>query len=1770
MADFDPTDPQDLLDMAMTGQVAPAAAQPQPNFFDRFEGAAAPVTDAGVNFFDQFEGAAPEGGGRLSPGPRPGLVERFEINAEAGFRTGTSTGAAADWANAGRSDSRARFDRAYAAFPQWETPLEGLASFSGQVVGSLPAVENLVPIGLGARFAGLFAGRVGTTTARVMAGAVDAGVTNAAVDPLIQALEINAGFRGDYDPYQTATAAVVGAAAGGAIPIAGKAIDAGVTRLGTAINDGAARVADGRAREVNSQAGLDGSARPAPSPNPPEIPEGSPAGPLPGERVVIDDAAPATGEGPHHGAAGIVSGVGDDGAAVRVDLDEGGAVLARPGQLVPDRTASAAPDLRGVDYDIMAVPELDQAAAIARLQAEGDEVDRALVMTAERLRSIRSDIDALTQLRETGEVGPDGSALLDRATPAGVYAGRLSDGIDLGGGRESYTVAERAAMVKDLAARADALAADIKARRPSPDDVAKANMLIPPVDRAVADVAAPTGPRAIGDELAIAGDARQGVAAATARPMRGATGAKARPAASPADGAADGAAKAVAGQAADQADAAAPLFALGSQHAHALGRTPKAGADFTRLADVMEALRTAIDPAAVRQGRLGRAPKGTVLGQFGPRTGVVRLKNVQDFETFVHELGHDISARVPGVRGLAATHAGELSQMAYPLAAPAVKVEEGLAEFIRLWVTNRPAAMREAPAFARAFDAMMRGAHGEIATALDAARDGYAAFLTQSSRDAVVSTIRTSKRDSWLGRTAKDLRKYGIADTIADRLHQAYSFLLDDLHPINRAVRGIARVYKERTGQALDVEVANDAYKLARLARGARNAGHMDLMHGVHAYRSGDVVSASLRDAIIEATGARNVFGGFDGAAVTDFGAYLWSRRAYYEFERFAAGEIPNPPDKLTQADHLANIRDMEAAHPAFRSAAAKVHDWTRALWAKKRDAGLITQEQYLEGLQIVDYVPGLRHFDDDEKIAPGRIGRDGSGAMVRRFRGSDRDVINPLESLMADAYRTAEEIARNDAIRALARMADRVGIGAGRFAERVPTETLKALRLDPDEVVTAAAKAAGFSAADIVLIRADLDALLGDTKATIFRPAKIVDGQPVVLYREGGQIKGLHLADGELGAEMVAAFNAMTRSEGHLFTAMLAKPAAVLRMGITTHPSFLLANFLRDQTVAAIYFGEPLRRLKSTMLGMRDEVFARDAARSYNAFGGIMGGQETASLRDGAVNRDLDALRQKGFAARRLTSLKGVLELTELSETGTRLGLYGDFYRAAKARGLADFEALTEAAWRARDYMDFDRRGSGMAALARVIPFLNAAWQGLDKTGRMTLGALVKDGALTEDGAMRADAVAIFGRLAMLGMAGMALHALMSEDPDYAEISPTTRATHWMIKWGDSWLAVPKPFELASVLNLFEAGYDGLVRSDPTAAARYREGLVTVVAPPSVAEGNPLVKYWFERRTNTNLFTGRDLIPADLAALEPWLQYTYATSMFGRQLADVSGTSPILVDHAVTSFGGSWGRSLLSLYDVASGEKPDKGWMDAIFTRRFQKDASRASTSVAAMWGLVAQQTGDWERQAQSWQVLAKVNDVRAADLMARWDAQTRAYVTASVLPADVKRMVPILRAREAVQAINAVRRDMLGDRLKGADGALAVRKVEKTAADDILSDLAMAEARNALVVMGVPGFGGVRAPIPTDSYWRELRAAAPNVATALADLYATRKVAPADIVHRQWPEVQKRLNADGTQARLADLIGRHKAAGADQKGRKIPRAAKPGVPGLDPDTDD
>jgi hypothetical protein len=99
---------------------------------------------------------------------------------------------------------------------------------------------------------------------------------------------------------------------------------------------------------------------------------------------------------------------------------------------------------------------------------------------------------------------------------------------------------------------------------------------------------------------------------------------------------------------------------------------------------------------------------------------------------------------------------------------------------------------------------------------------------------------------------------------------------------------------------------------------------------------------------------------------------------------------------------------------------------------------------------------------------------------------------------------------------------------------------------------------------------------------------------------------------------------------------------------------------------------------------------------------------------------------------------------------------------------------------------------------------------------------------------------------------------------------------------------------------------------------------------------------------------------------------------------------------------------------------------------------------------------------------------------------------------------------------------------------------------------------------MMKVPGYEG-REIIDNRTFIRELEAASPAVARALADRFATGKVYQFQTVLELWPDLDVRLRKDGSHAQVSGLSARAKSRGFEMHGKPIRAKGRAEVPGID-----
>lgn len=819
---------------------------------------------------------------------------------------------------------------------------------------------------------------------------------------------------------------------------------------------------------------------------------------------------------------------------------------------------------------------------------------------------------------------------------------------------------------------------------------------------------------------------------------------------------------------------------------------------------------------------------------------------------------------------------------------------------------------------------------------------------------------------------------------------------------------------------------------------------------------------------------------------------------------------------------------------------------------------------------------------------------------LIFRFQGSTRDFINPIESIVADVYSTQARVELNNLIGSLLKAAEAAGPIGGKIAERIPSHDIRGhsaggdtlaerLRNESDTIVQQAVRAGAIAPLDAHALQNDLDALFDAVSAeTLFRAVETnTRGERIAyLWRDGKRMPILLGAD-DLGGDIfniMAGVGSQAASEPWLEAAVLFSQG--FRAGVTKDPAYIAVNWFRDQ-LATWALSRDFKPFWTGLKGLGMVVKGSDASKRYEHFAGMMGGVDSHII-DSTKNADVLKLRESGFFATTgnnwfTAGFQKVLRATEITEAASRIGHMEAAYQRLLQDGFSEEQAAFEAAYNAHDVLDFSRRGSKMVLASRLVAFLNSQMQGLSAALRTATGerdTLVNvrdvispylkasEGIPLSAGEREAlpTSFKMWMKLVSIGVVGLALAWVYRDDPEYEELTKSEMgSTHWFAKLGGVWLRMPKPFELAIFSNLFEAMFERIAKGDPLAAERFMRSVrTTVLLNPEIQtlSGmktiiNTVVSKPLDALTGQTQYGGHDDgLPQRLKGLPPEMQWDAYTSEFSKLLAAKLGMSPYKTDEMIRSLGATLGRDFLSASDwvlprvnramggalpgVSDRPRADKSFEDMPFISRITRRAARGAYSTWQFWQEMNNDSGRFAAAAEGYKRLMdeQKSPRDAQRMLMGLDDERRAYVLLQYYYKEKdKDMHPLNRAKQAISAYNAVRRQMSQDELyverenkrglKGLDATkISVAPSTQRIVNEILEDLSMREARNAQIALDKPGWEG-RQEMPTDGLMNELRAAAPEVADELQYRlsHGRYKVYPFEGVKEVWPEVRRQL---------------------------------------------
>ncbi len=918
-----------------------------------------------------------------------------------------------------------------------------------------------------------------------------------------------------------------------------------------------------------------------------------------------------------------------------------------------------------------------------------------------------------------------------------------------------------------------------------------------------------------------------------------------------------------------------------------------------------------------------------VFGIYKKLEQVIRIKKGK-VSTIAHELGHHLQNILPDSFGV-----NKLSAYKKELVSIATKpkdIEEGFAEFIRMYITDPKTLLEKTPKFYREFEAQMQREMPHVQEVLLHARKDFDTFKNMPALAKIKSTIEFApEKFKWTVENVRGMLRRGF-----DEMVRRFS---DDLNPLEQ----LSMLYEIETGTKL--EISKNPYVLGRLLRGHAGIAELFIEKGTIGkdfYTYDKNGRAILK---IKGKGLREVFSPIKPGDHENLSTYL---KARIDLFRITKGGIKKEvmgytkdawPEGVVTGIKKA-IKEIETQNPEFIRVAKDLETYQNQLLEYAVEKGFLSKDlMNLFKEMIENYVP-LHRIHEIEVIRSFRnlgISKVNVPSPFKRFKGSDLQTVDPIQSIIKNTFTIINAVERNAVGQALAELAVKHPIIASVF-EKIPTPTKKVARV-------------GFKEMGLKKILEDAGIeITGEMEShfiDIFRPNLIIPKDRIVNVQIEGKPVSFQ-ADKIMHETMINGLNDFEL--GLLGKLLLAPPARVLRAGAVLSPEFIFRNPLRDQGTAYIYSKYGFIPGMDSIKGFYEAFSKGEDYWLWKASGGAhaaLVSMDRNYMAEAARNLFKVDMKNK-FIPSEKNPLTWLRKISELMEEMTRLGEF--------RKGLDKKANPLEAALASREItIDFSRAGTNARQWNKITAFFNANLQGNIKLFRE-----LRPGQRIGTNLAR--------KIMAKTMLGITLPSIMlwmrnKDIQDWRERPQWERDTHWYIytsKDADP-IIIPKPFELGVIFgSLPENILQGLYENDPNflnkALFNVKESTALSSITSSVIPTG--VQPILENVTNYQFFFNRPVVSKGLEGLEEKEQFNLYTSELAKFVAkaNIPGfKSPQKIDNLISSYFASLGKyatvlmtdPILKATGVAeSAELPAKTWKEMPLVKAFFKEKAIGSRS--------------------------------------------------------------------------------------------------------------------------------------------------------------------------------------------------------------------------------
>lgn len=879
------------------------------------------------------------------------------------------------------------------------------------------------------------------------------------------------------------------------------------------------------------------------------------------------------------------------------------------------------------------------------------------------------------------------------------------------------------------------------------------------------------------------------------------------------------------------------------------------------------------------------------LGSYNPRNAAIAIKFNNDLDVTAHELGHSLDDKFGIQLGVSDEIIKELKPF-YKFGSKPPKghhnptqyrIGEGIAEWIRAYIVNPEEAKNQAPLFYQWYKSKVPVATQKLVN--DFSND-IRIYAGSTAHEQIMSNVQWDPEKQkggiidalWPKSTQKD----NFEITWGDNLNTKW---LNSLHPFEKAVefakgeKGITEVLPE-----------NDPKVAARLLLGINEKFDNIIKHGLVDSRNERIKDGNNNMTLewlispLDNTDAKTI-----ETEAQEVISYMIAERTVELGNRFDRESILTGigggiyRDIDTANKRFIEFNDLKSSNPdkhaRILEASRRYREYSDKVLRYMTDKGRMSEKAYNEikrnNIQYVALNRILEAAPDEEIIS---FKGDGGGSLasitnpIHKIKGSTKTIKNPYSSLLDFAYKGIREADRNEVMLT--------------FRDFF-TENRGMYEGSPNKL------------------------------SQIARKAGSSDKNTVKIFVDGKEEYW------QLQEDVYKALKNITDA-GYKFPALMTALPKLLRWTVTNFPVFALRNRIRDFQHRLV--------VSKTKAYKGYDIYTRKGVKSEikNKFQIFGGGQSGYYLKDDNFYKT-----QMDYAIKNLSKSKNTIiadpkllanyvwdkyqGIIQSSETIGRLEEFRSAYKIAKKKGLDNYNASLYAAYEARDLMDFAVAGTYMREVNKLIPFSNAAVQGLRKTFRTA----------SEDPLGFSVRWVLYS--AIPSMLIRVLIDSLDKEEEYQQLPAYQRDLFYNIPVSDNlWISIPKPFEIGVFGSGTERLLDYALYGNKKAFEGYGGILAEATLPVSESDLAGPLQSFVEVMANYDFFRQKNIISPHESGKDLSLRKTERASRIGNTLQKVFGVDGRYIDHLIQSNMSYYGNFILKLSDIGKEDaKHQFNWSD-------------------------------------------------------------------------------------------------------------------------------------------------------------------------------------------------------------------------------------------------